>query len=100
NKVDRLENPRALDALVERARGVPVSAVTGAGLPELLARIESLLRPQTPVVSLRIPYADGGALALCYKRGRVLARADEPSGVRVDVELPTQLIAAVSAYIL
>jgi GTP-binding protein HflX len=100
NKVDRLENPRELDALIERAHGVPLSAVTGTGIPDLLSRIERVLRTQTPVVSLRVPYADGGALALCYERGRVLARTDEPSGVRVDVELPAHLIAAVSPYFL
>ena len=99
NKVDRLENPRALDALVERARGVPLSAVSGVGIPELLARIEGVLRPQTPVVSLRIPYANGHALALCYQRGRVLARADEPAGVRLDVEIPAHLLGTLSPYL-
>ena len=98
NKIDRLEDPREVDALVERLHGVPLSAVTGHGVPELLSRIEGALRPLAPVVRLRIPYADGEALGLCYARGRVLARIDEPSGVRLDVELPSHLITAVSPY--
>ncbi len=98
NKIDRLEDPRELEALVERSGGVALSAVGGRGVPELLSRIEGLLRPLAPLVRLRIPYANGGALALCYARGRVLARSDEPSGVRLDVELPPHLITAVAAY--
>jgi GTP-binding protein HflX len=98
NKIDRLQDPTERTALVERMHGVPLSAATGAGIPELLARIATALRPLSPVVSLKIPYAKGGALALCYERGRVLARADEPGGVRVDVELPSHLITAVSPY--
>src|SRR5207245_7352100 len=45
NKIDRLEDPRELEALVERSGGVPLSAVGGGGVPELLSRIEGLLRP-------------------------------------------------------
>ncbi len=98
NKIDRLEDPRQVDSLVERAGGVPLSAAGGAGVAELLGRIDGALRPLAPVVRLRIPYANGDALALCYARGRVLARADEPSGVRLDVELPAHLVTAVSPY--
>jgi GTPase len=98
NKIDRLEDPRELDALVERFDGVPLSAATGRGVAELLVRIDQALRPLAPVVRLRIPYANGDALALCYGRGRVLARLDEPSGVRLDVELPAHLVTAVSSY--
>jgi GTPase len=98
NKVDRLEDPRELDALVERFAGAPLSAATGRGVAELLARIDQALRPLASVVRLRIPYANGDALALCYGRGRVLARLDEPSGVCLDVELPVHLVTAVSSY--
>ena len=98
NKVDRAEGGRALEALVEAFDGVPVSAATGAGIDALLARIEVTLRRLSDAVRLRIPYGDGGALALCYDRGRVLAREDGPAGIRLDVELPTHLVPAVSAY--
>ncbi len=98
NKMDRVDTGPEIAALIEDRDGVPVSAVTATGIPELLARIDQALRPRAPVLSLKIPYANGDALALCYRRGRVLARADEPSGVRLDVELPRHLISAVSSY--
>ena len=78
NKIDRLEHGPALEALTARRDGVGISAVTGQGLPDLLKAIDRVL-PVSGAITLRIPHADGAALALCYERGRVLARVDEPS---------------------
>ncbi|MBI2161585.1 MAG: GTPase HflX [Candidatus Rokubacteria bacterium] len=95
NKIDRLEGPPA--PLVARRGGVAISAAAGEGLDELLAAIDALL-PAGGTVTLRIPHADGPALALCYERGRVLARADEADAVRVEVELPRRLLGPLARY--
>jgi GTPase len=97
NKVDRMESGRPLDALAARQDGVAISAVTGDGLPELVKAIEALL-PAADAVTLRIPHADGAALSLCYERGRVLARADEPQHVVVDVEMPGSWLGPLAGY--
>jgi len=98
NKVDRVEEPRDLERLSQESGGIPVSALTGAGLPELLATLEGALRPKVGHVTLRIPYADGPALALCYRRGRVLRREDGEGGVLLDVALPRPLLGQMAAY--
>jgi GTP-binding protein HflX len=98
NKIDRVEERRDLERLAEESGGIPVSAHTGEGLPELLAALEGALRPQVGHVTLRIPYADGPALALCYRRGRVLRREDGEGGVLLDVALPRPLLGQVAAY--
>ena len=95
NKIDRREGPR--EPLVARRGGVAISAATGEGIDELLAAIDALL-PAGGTVTLRIPHADGPALALCYERGRVLARADEADAVRVEVELPRRLLGPLARY--
>ena len=95
NKSDRLDAP--VEPLVARLGGVAISAATGAGIDALLAAVDAAL-PAPPAVTLRIPHGDGAALALCYARGRVLARADEPDGVRLEVELPRQVLGTLSAY--
>jgi GTPase len=97
NKIDRLEHGPALEALTARREGVGISAVTGQGLPELLKAIDRVL-PVSGAITLRIPHADGAALALCYERGRVLARVDEPQHVVVDVEMPQAWAGSVAAY--
>jgi len=93
NKMDRVEGD-----LGARHGGVPISATTGSGIEELLKAIDGAL-PATVAVTLHIPHADGTALALCYELGRVLARADEPDAVRLEVELPARLRGRLAPYI-
>lgn len=97
NKMDRMEPGRGLDLPDERRAAVPVSAATGDGIPELLAAIERVL-PVTSPVTLRIPHNDGATLALCYERGRVLARSDGPDDVTVTVQLPPAVAAALAPF--
>jgi GTP-binding protein HflX len=97
NKVDRLARDGGLAALVGRHGGVAISAATGEGLDALRDAIEAAL-PVTGPVTLRIPHGQGAALSLCYARGRVLARADEPEHVRLTVELPPTTLAGLAAY--
>jgi GTPase len=98
NKVDRLEGEAALRGLLERFNGVAVSALTGQGIDGLLDRIDAAFRPRVERATLFIPYRDGPALALCYDKGRVLSRADEPEGIRVEVELPRRLVSQLDSY--
>jgi len=98
NKADRLGAEVSVSNLVERFSGVAVSALTGEGIELLLARIDEALRPGVERATLRIPYGDGPAVAVCYERGRVLARADESDGIRLEVELPRRLLAPLAAY--
>jgi GTP-binding protein HflX len=97
NKIDRTEGGRGLDALVARRDGVAISAATGEGLQELLKAIDAAL-PMGVAVTLRIPHEDGASLALCYERGRVLARVDEPQHVVVDVQLPGPWLGSLAGY--
>ena len=67
---------------------VAVSAKTGQGLDQLLARIDTLL-PLDPIVhaTFRIPHSEGGALHFLYEFGRVLEKqvGEEYSEVVADV---------------
>jgi GTP-binding protein HflX len=98
NKIDRVGEPRVLDRLREGQGGVPISAATGTGLDRLHAAIDAALRAAAGPVTLRIPHSDGATLALCYERGRVLARADRDDHVEVEVELPPALQGALATY--
>ena len=95
NKIDRLETDPT--PLANRRDGVAIAAATGAGLDTLLAAIERAL-PPVGSLTLRIPHADGAALAHCYERGRVLARRDGPGYVELDVDLPIGLLRALARY--
>ena len=98
NKVDRIDEPRLIDAFIEARGGIPISAATGQGTERLLTAIDARLHPHGGAVTLRIPHAHGGALALCYDRGRVVSRSDEPQHVEVRVELPEPLMGSLAVY--
>ena len=101
NKTDRL--PEAdLESVGARIRGelgnpvampvVAVSALTGAGIDLLLARIDEELRLDPLVVTrLRIPASDGAKLALLHQFGRVLQTRYEGDQCEVEAEIPESL---------
>ena len=97
NKIDRLDEAQAGAVLAGRRAAVALSASTGQGLEALLDAIEKAL-PVARGITLRIPHGDGATLALCYDRGRVLNRVDEPGWVTLEVELPPAALPAVAAY--
>jgi GTP-binding protein HflX len=94
NKIDRLETDPSV--LAHRRAAVAISAADGTGVDALLRAIERAL----PVgsLTLRIPHGEGASLALCYERGRVLARRDTPGHVELDVDLPVGLLGALARY--
>jgi GTP-binding protein HflX len=74
------------------ARAVAISALTGLGVPDLLAVIDEAL-PLDPVVraTLRVPHADGATLALLHQFGRVLETRYTGEYCEVKVEVPESL---------
>ncbi len=95
NKIDRLPPAEAAALANGRAASngsVFVSALTGTGLEELLARIDAAM-PVDPLVrvQLRLPVEDGRSLAMVYACGRVLHSAVSDGHMEFDAELPESL---------
>jgi GTP-binding protein HflX len=99
NKVDLLthEHRAELEASIAGANGsgggpVLVSGLTGAGIDELLRRIDAEL-PTDPMValSLRLPLTEGRTLALIHAMGRVLHSQVEDSQMLLEAEVPVSL---------
>jgi len=92
NKIDRLK-PEDLSHLKNGngcgSDNVLTSCVTGAGLEELLGRID-LLMPVDPLVRLRlrVPIADGRHLSLVEAHGRILQSELVDGHFLLDAELP------------
>ncbi|MDE2199685.1 MAG: GTPase HflX [Rhodospirillales bacterium] len=84
NKADLLGGAEHVAA---RAGAVAVSAITGEGLPGLMAEIDGRIAAGMIVQSYVIPSGDGARLAWLYRHGEVIARADESDGVHVTVRL-------------
>jgi GTPase len=95
NKIDQL-SPDDLAALKKsnekRENAVFTSAVSGAGLDELLVRIDAMM-PVDPLVHLhlRIPVSDGRHLSLVHACGRVLQSQVLNGHMDIEAELPESL---------
>lgn len=86
NKVDLAG--AAAEHLLEEYRGaVGVSAVTGAGIDDLLAVLAERLRVAMVTLTLRVPYTRGDVLAALHREGAVV----ESSPGAVDVEVTVRL---------
>ncbi len=95
NKTDQLseDDLAALKKSNERRENaVFTSAVTGAGLDELLVRIDAMM-PVDPLVHLhlRIPVSDGRHLSLVHACGRVLQSQVLDGHMDIEAELPESL---------
>ena len=97
NKVDLLsaEQRKDLGQSIANTNGsapVPVSGLTGAGIDDLLSRIDAAL-PVDPVValSLRLPMTEGRTLALIHAMGRVLHSEVENSHMLLEAEVPVSI---------
>ena len=97
NKAD-LWDPALRERLrqqAEREGAVIVSARTGEGIPDLLARIEALLGAQEAVRTVRLAPHEGADIAWFYRHGEVLRRADDETGTELVVRLsPAELARA------
>ena len=94
NKLDLLEHrQRACLAAQGREGGaadcpwVAASALTGAGMDDLIGVIDARLTAARRIVEVRVPYADGATLAWLYRHGEVLERADDGGEARLRVGL-------------
>jgi GTP-binding protein HflX len=90
NKIDALPEDDRVDVL-HRAQFkdsvVAISAINGEGTDELLTMIAKRLSGGRKTVSLKIPPADGEAVAWLYAHGRVLERADADDLITLKVDL-------------
>jgi len=97
NKIDLLppEDLAAYSGRVAEGNGknhVFVSAQTGVGLEELLARVDAAL-PKEPMVHLRLrlPLSDGRRLALVHACGHVIHSTVEADHISLEAEVPQSL---------
>jgi GTP-binding protein HflX len=92
NKIDRLEDLGVITPLRSRfPNSVPISALTGVGLEELLGRIENLLQLQMTWLDVLIPYQAGELVDLFHRRGLIEAEEHTAQGTHIQGRVPSHL---------
>ena len=75
NKVDRLDDPRALDGLLNRyPNAIPISAHTGEGLSRLASAVSEALTCSFLDVDIETDVANGRLFAFLAAHGEILSR--------------------------
>ena len=98
NKIDAADEL----ALTQLRRALPeavfVSAHTGAGLDQLMARMAALVAPRDVAVDVTIPYRRGDLVARLHEEGRVDATEHTEAGTRIKARVPAGLAAGVREF--
>jgi GTP-binding protein HflX len=93
NKIDRLEAPEMIADLLEVIPGaVPISALRGDGLDQLLGRIEVVLEAEMAWVDVVVPYESGELVDLFHRRGLVESAEHTGSGTHIVGRVPRALL--------
>lgn len=88
NKMDRVEDEAAVHVLRHKLpNAMCVSAKTGIGLPELVLKVRDMVAGPQHEVTVRLPHADGKAIAFLERHGHVLDRRYANGTVEIDVRL-------------
>ncbi|MGH9154562.1 MAG: GTPase HflX [Acidimicrobiales bacterium] len=85
NKCDRIDDSARLVA--DHPGSLATSALTGAGLEELVAAAADRLRAAAGVVELLVPFERGDVVAAIHREGEVLVEQHEESGTRLRARL-------------
>jgi GTP-binding protein HflX len=101
NKIDHLADPQAArQALAEFSNSVAISALTGAGIPDLRSAIEAELFETMIPITVRLPYEEGQLISLFHEQGQVQKIEHGRGGVLLQGHIPGRLMARFQAYIL
>jgi GTP-binding protein HflX len=98
NKADAAD-PFVIDRIKLHEKNViAISALTGLGIAELVALIESQLPHPQIDIKATIPYDRGDLLARAYREGNVLSRTDTESGTVIIAKVPQALANLLEEY--
>lgn len=87
NKIDLLEPDQRAGLLRRRGETLAVSALTGEGVPQLLAGFEAAVTRGNITLSLKLDASDGGALAFAYRHAQVLDRRDRAGKISLSLRI-------------
>ena len=100
NKTDLLPDPSARAVFVAgHENSLSISARTGDGLPELLAKVETMLGESLSNLQLLIPYDRWELVRAVFERGTVTSREDTTEGVRMEVSVPASLVERLTPFL-
>jgi GTP-binding protein HflX len=97
NKADEADPIAAAGLQLSEPHSMVVSARTGAGIGDLMARLDELVPRLTAQVSVVVPYSRGDLLARAHAGGEVIAIKHTEAGTALTARVPPELAAELTA---
>ncbi len=97
NKVDLLADPSEVDTSLY-PNAVPVSAVTGFQLKELLTKVGDVIATAQEPVQVLLPFERGDLVETFHRRGQVASERQEAEGTLIEGRLPHALLGLFAPY--
>jgi len=100
NKIDLLTNPQSIvNRVDEFERAVPISALTGDGIPTLLTITEQeLFNAMSPLI-VHLPYKEGRLINLIHEQGMIENIQHGQNAVIIEGRVPDRLLNQFIEYI-
>ncbi len=96
NKIDAKSDARNL---AQNLGAMPISAMTGEGIPELLEILGNRLRRESRAITVVVPFDRGDVLAALHREGEVLSETEEENAMVVRAVLDQASTAAFAPYL-
>ncbi|GAB4500194.1 MAG: GTPase HflX [Anaerolineales bacterium] len=94
NKTDQLKNPENAERVLQNfPKSVAISALTGAGIENLLMLVQEELFEAFEPIGVRLPYKEGSLISLFHELGQVERVEHERGGVVIHGSIPGRLVA-------
>jgi GTPase len=98
NKVDRLSSEQRF-VPEDLAAAIPISALKGEGIPELLQTIEANLFETYIPITVFLPYQQGSLISLFHDQGQVERVEHGRGGVTIKGQIPGRLLVSFQSFI-
>ena len=98
NKIDKLENPSALDAILVDEMSLGISAKNNLQLDALLHKIEDHFSSRNQAMMLLIPFADGDKITLLHEIATIQSTEYTEYGTVLQVTVPREAAAKFEKY--
>jgi GTP-binding protein HflX len=92
NKADALDAEQKAACALRYPQALLVSARSGAGTPELLARVEQAANAMAALLLVRIPFAQGALVQLAHERCTIVSESYDEGGTLLQLRVPQALV--------
>lgn len=99
NKIDRLKSPENAQAVLSQyPQALPISALKGMGLTELIQKIKEELYENFIPIKVFLPYVEGQLISLFHEAGQIDRITHVKGGVDLFGRIPVRLLRQFSGW--